>query len=51
MISFGDLPAEQFEKLGVAPTQVSLPKELIDALIAGGRQVIATNEAVRALTR
>jgi NTE family protein len=51
MISFADLPAAQFEKLGAAPTQVSLPSELIDELIAGGRQAIATNEAVRALTR
>jgi NTE family protein len=51
MISFADLPAAQFEKLGAAPTQVSLPKELIDDLIAGGRQVIAANEAVAALTR
>jgi NTE family protein len=51
MISFADLPPAQYERLGAAPTQVSLPKELIDDLIAGGRQAIATNEAVRALTR
>jgi predicted acylesterase/phospholipase RssA len=51
VITFADLPAAQFQKLGAAPTQVSLPKELIDDLIAGGRQAIATNEAVKALTR
>ena len=51
MISFGDLPLAQYEKLGAAPTQVSLPKELIDALIAGGREVIAKNALVRELTQ
>jgi NTE family protein len=51
MISFADLPAAQFEKLGAAPTQVSLPKQLIDDLIDGGRQAIATNGAVGALVR
>jgi NTE family protein len=49
MISFADLPQAQFEKLGAAPTQVSLPKALVDDLIAGGRQVIETNALVRAL--
>jgi hypothetical protein len=51
MVSFADLPQPDFEKLGAAPTQVSLPKELVDALITGGRQAIAINEAVQALTR
>jgi NTE family protein len=50
MVSFADLPQADYEKLGAAPTQVSLPKELVDALIAGGRQAIATNKAVLALT-
>jgi NTE family protein len=49
MVSFADLPQDQFERLGAAPTQVSLPKELVDDLIAGGRQAIESNEAVRAL--
>jgi NTE family protein len=51
MISFADLPQAQFEKLGAAPTQVSLPKELIDHLIAGGREAIASNALVRELAR
>ena len=46
MISFADLPRAQYEKLGAAPTQVSLPKEMIDALIAGGREAIAGNAMV-----
>jgi len=49
MISFADLPQAQFEKLGAAPTQVSLPKELVDDLITGGRQVVETNALVKAL--
>jgi hypothetical protein len=51
MVSFADLAQADYEKLGAAPTQVSLPKELVDALIAGGKQAIAINEAVLALTR
>jgi hypothetical protein len=51
VISFADLPQAQFEKLGAAPTQVSLPKELVDDLIAGGREVIATNAMVKELGR
>ncbi len=51
MISFGDLSEEQFKKLGAAPTQVSLPKALIDDLIAGGKQAIAENALVRELGR
>jgi hypothetical protein len=49
MVSFADLPEADYEKLGAAPTQVSLPKDLVDALIAGGRRAIATNGAVKAL--
>ena len=49
MISFADLPEAQYKEFGAAPTQVSLPKELIDHLIAGGREAIATNAAVKAL--
>ena len=51
MVSFADLPQADYEKFGAVPTQVSLPEELVDALIAGGRQAIATNKAVQALTR
>jgi NTE family protein len=51
MISFADLSQAQFDRLGAAPTQVSLPKELIDELIAGGRQAIEGNALVRELTR
>jgi NTE family protein len=49
MVSFADLPQAEFDKLGAAPTQVSLPKELVDALIAGGREAIATNALIREL--
>ncbi len=46
MISFADLPRAEYEKLGAAPTQVSLPKEMVDALIAGGREAIDGNAMV-----
>lgn len=51
VISFRDLPDDQFRELGGLPTVVSLPKEQVDRLIAGGRRAIESNEAVRALTR
>ena len=47
---FGGRP-KQFEELGGLATAVSLPKEQVDRLIAGGRRAIEGNEAVRALTR
>lgn len=50
VISFRDLPDDQFKELGGLPTVVSLPKEQVDHLIAGGRHAIERNEAVRALT-
>lgn len=50
-ISFADLPPDQFERLGAAVTAVSLPKELVDDLIAGGRRAVVTNELVQKLTR
>jgi len=50
-ISFADLPPDQYERLGAAPTAVSLPKDLVDDLIAGGRRAILTNELVHTLTR
>ncbi|HVY87428.1 MAG TPA: patatin-like phospholipase family protein, partial [Hyphomonadaceae bacterium] len=51
MISFADLPEAEYKELGAAPTQVSLPKELIEHLIAGGRQAIEINAAVKELMR
>jgi hypothetical protein len=51
VIAFSDLPEAQYKKLGAAPTQVSLPPELVDDLIAGGREAIATNALVQELTR
>lgn len=51
MIAFADLPADQHARLGAAPTQVSLPADLIDDLIAGGRTAVAANAAALALTR
>lgn len=50
-ISFADLPQDQRERLGGAATAVSLPKALVDDLIAGGRRAIVTNELVQKLTR
>ena len=51
MISFADASDERFRDLGKAATAVSLPKETIDSLIAGGREAIARNPEVLALTR
>lgn len=50
-ISFADLPPDQYERLGAAATAVSLPSDMVDDLIAGGRRAILTNELVQALTR
>ena len=49
VVSFADLPQTQYEELGAAPTQVSLPKELIDDLISGGREAIGLNPLVKEL--
>jgi NTE family protein len=51
MVSFADLAPPQYERLARAPTRVSLPKDLLDDLIAAGRAVIEANGAARALTR
>ena len=51
IISFADLTDARFAELGKAATAVSLPKEQIDNLIAGGREVIRRNEEVARLTR
>lgn len=50
-ISFADLSQAQYERLGAADTAVSLPKDLIDDLIEGGREAVKVNAAVEALTR
>ena len=50
MVEFADLPKDQYALLGAAPTQVSLPPKLIDALIAGGQQAVRENASVRALS-
>ena len=51
MISFSDLTDKRFADLGKAATAVSLPKEMIDSLIAGGREAIAMNPEILKLTR
>lgn len=51
MISFADLPPSRFAELSAAPTRVTLPKPLIDDLIAGGRDAVTQNAATQALTR
>lgn len=50
-VSFADLPPDQYERLGAAATAVSLPKDQVDDLIAGGRRAILTNDLVQQLTR
>lgn len=49
MISFADLSQAQFDELSQVPTVVSLPKESVDHLIAGGKQAIAENALVKEL--
>jgi NTE family protein len=49
MISFADLPKAQFDELSKIATVVSLPKETVDHLIAGGKQAIAENALVKEL--
>lgn len=51
MVSFSDLDSAATAKLGAAPTKVSLPHDVIDALIAGGRAGVQRNPSVLALTR
>lgn len=48
MISFADLDEARRRQLGLAPTAVSLPPASIDALIAGGRDLVQANAAARA---
>ncbi len=51
VMSFADLGEAKAERLGSAETAVSLPADLIDDLIAGGRAATAWNDAFLALTR
>lgn len=51
MVSFSDLDAETARQLGHVATRVSLPKETIDALIAGGRRAMTQNPTAQAATR
>lgn len=51
MISFADLSPDQHARLGAAPTRVSLPAELIDDLIEGGRTAVRANAAAQAIAR
>jgi NTE family protein len=51
MFSFSDLEHETAAQLGAAPTQVSLPRDLIDALISAGRSGVKQNATLLALTR
>jgi hypothetical protein len=51
MVSFSDLDPAIGAKLGAAPTRVTLPRDMIDALIAGGRDGVRKNASVQALTR
>lgn len=50
IISFADLAPEEYKRLGAAPTRVSLPKDLIDDLIAQGMLAIEANPTIRALS-
>lgn len=51
MIAFSDLKDPRFANLGKAATAVSLPRDTISDLIAGGRQAIAQNPEVQRLTQ
>lgn len=46
VITFRDMTAEQYEALYDTATDVSLPRETVDALTAAGRGVVARNAAL-----
>jgi len=46
VITFRDMTPEEYEALYDAPTAVSLPREVVDALVAAGRGVVARNAAL-----
>ncbi len=50
VIAIADLPPAQYEALIGTPTLVSLPPEIVDALIAGGRAAATGNAALQALS-
>lgn len=47
VISFRDMTPEEYEALYDTRTDVSLPRETVDALIAAGRGIVARNAALR----
>jgi NTE family protein len=49
VITFRDMTPEEYEALYATPTELSLPRETVDALIAAGRGVVERNAAVAAL--
>lgn len=50
MVSFNDLPEPTRSHLGTAATVVTLPHDLVDALIAGGREATLHNPSALAMT-
>lgn len=49
VISFRDMTEGEYENLFDTPTELSLPRETVDALIAAGRGVTQRNAAVQSL--
>lgn len=48
VVTFRDMTPEQYAALYATPTDVSLPRATVDAVIAGGRSAIERNAALRA---
>jgi hypothetical protein len=46
VVTFRDMTPEQYAALYATPTDVSLPRATVDAVIAGGRSAIEANAAV-----
>jgi NTE family protein len=51
MISFADLGSRQGSRLASIETRVSLPADVIDALVAGGKEAVKDNYITRKLMR
>jgi NTE family protein len=49
VVSFRDMTPDEYAALYDTPTELSLPRETVDALVAAGRGVVARNAAVGAL--
>lgn len=49
VITFRDMEAAEYEALYDTPTELSLPRETVDALVRAGRGVVERNAAVAAL--